>query len=138
MRCAPTGNWRRGLALLLVALAACGGTASATVSVRVEGREVVLEGDRGLRGIQLELELDAALGFTGVVAGADAERMNLVRARADESGTRARVLLSDTRRVKLPVRGTVLRIEGTGEGSVRIVSALGADESGQPVEIEVR
>jgi hypothetical protein len=117
--------------LLLALCVACSGSASAPVSVHAEGTTITVDGDVALRALVLDLSWDPSLAVTEITAGPDANRLDLIRTRIE--GTTARVLLSDTRKLTLPQRGTILTLTATGTGNVRIVSADGA---GTQVEIK--
>lgn len=124
-------------AALLALLAACAAERPAA-TLRLEGRQVFLEADRPLRGLQVDLEWDPTLTVTAIEAGPDAERLNLVRVDVAMAAPRARVVITDTRRLRLPVRGAILRIDAEGEGAVRLVGALGAGDGPAPLEVELR
>ncbi len=122
-------------ALLALLATSCGGSAGPDASVRIEGREVVLDGDRPLRAIRVDLEWDPSLSVNAITAAAGAERMNLLR--VDLTGARARVLLADTRRLRLPPSGALLHIDATGDGQVRIVDVQAAEDGARLVSVEV-
>ena len=85
----------------------------------------------------LDLGWDASLGVTEVTAGPDGARMNLFRAELAEDGTGARVILTDSRKLSLPVRGSLVHLTADGDGEIRILAAEGAGNEGEPVEIEI-
>jgi hypothetical protein len=119
---------------LVLLLSACGADRS-RATVRVDGSAIVIDGDRPLRAIRIDLEWDASLNVTDIVAGADAERSNLVRARIE--GATARFLISDSRRIHLPTRGELARLVSTGSGAIRIVDVEGAEDGGALVDVEI-
>lgn len=113
--------------------------------VYVDGQNVVLEAPVALRGLQVDLEWEPGVTVAGISAGPDVERLDLFRVRLYGDGRSARLIVTDTRKVKLPLRGVVARLEAsTADGSagaaakIRAVAALGADEDAAPVELEVR
>lgn len=120
---------------MVLLVAACGGGGDRAPRLRVDGHGVILDGTRPLRALRVDLEWDASLSVTGIAAGADAERMNLIR--VDMAGNGARVLLADTRRLQLPPRGELLHVEAAGEGAIRIVDVEAAENGGRLVEVEV-
>lgn len=109
-------------------IVACGGAGDGP-TIRVDGRHVVVDGEKPLRAVLVDLEWEATLDVTAIAPAADAERMNLARVSID--GTRARVLLSDTRGIPMPARGTLLHVDATGDGAIRLV-AFDLVEAGQP------
>lgn len=113
--------------------------------VYINGPDVVLEAPVPLRGLQVDLEWDPGVTVAGISAGPDVERLDLFRVRRYGDDRSARLVVTDTRKVKLPLRGVVARIEASaadgGAGAaakIRAVAALGADEDAAPVEFEVR
>jgi hypothetical protein len=111
----------RALALgVALVVSACGTSSAPDVTVRAEGRDVILDGNRPLRAVLVDLEWDPSLTVNAITAAADAERMNLLR--VELAATTARVLLTDTRRIRLPERGTLLHVDATGDGEIRIVA----------------
>ena len=128
---------RRLVLFLAMALAGCPESGGGRETLRVLGRDVVLEGTRPLRGLELDLAWDAGLAVDAVTLGADAERMNLFRVDLRADGRSARVVLTDLRKLRLPVRGSLLHIEASGDGEVRIVRAVAAGDAAEAVPIEV-
>jgi hypothetical protein len=114
---------------------ACGGSAGHDVSLRVDGRDVILDGTRPLRAIRVDLAWDASLAVTAITSAPDAERMNLLR--VEITGTTARVLLADTRRLRLPPSGTLLHIDATGDGTIRIIDVEAVEDGARLVPVEV-
>jgi hypothetical protein len=110
--------------LLLLTLAACVENPARRASVRVEGSSVVLESDRELRALVVDLEANT----TTCEVGPDAAHLNLVT----QGG--ARVVFADSRRLRLPRRGTIL----VCDGPVVVSAAEGADDGPESVPVEVR
>ena len=120
----------------LLALAGCD-SAAAPARLRVDGHAVVLETTTPVRGLLLDLDWDDALKVDRIDPGAGVIRLNVVRAARSSGSPRARVLLTDSRRLELPTRGAVVELEATGPGSLRVVSAQAAGEGGVPIDVEV-
>lgn len=105
--------------------------------------EIKIAGPRGLRGLQARLTYDAALlRVTGVEAGADSSRLDrLFHASLESAQGNLTVGLSDTRRILLPARGSLIRFtfEAVGDGvsvQVALEEPLGADDVGAAVRLE--
>ncbi len=123
------------LVLLLLVAACASENPKGGVSVRADGSDVVLEGDRPLRALVLDLAWDTAGGVTTIAAGPDAARMNEVKSLIAADGLHARVVLTDSRQLRLPSRGVILHTDG----AIRIVDAQAADEdsAGRAIAVEV-
>jgi hypothetical protein len=127
--------------MLAVLLAACSGVDApkGSVAVHADGQEIVIEGDRSLRALVIDLAWDAAGDVTAVQAGADAARLDEVKSKIGADQKSMRVVLTDGRGLRLPRRGTILEVAG---GPFRIVRAQGADEDAPGaatlVDVEVK
>lgn len=119
-------------------LLACG-SSQPNLTVRVADRTVILECDEALRALELDLEWDASLSVKAINPGPDVARLNLVRANISMDKPRARVVLTDTRKLRLPRRGVILEVEadGDGQGQIRITSAMGANDGPVPVPVSL-
>jgi hypothetical protein len=104
--------------------------------VSVDGSSIVVQGDRPLRAVRLDLTWDASLTVSGIVLGPDDARLDLLRVQMNGNG--ARVLVSDTRGVHLPQAGTILTIQSTGTGAVKIVDVQAADDSEKLVNVGIK
>ena len=134
---------RRALLLFALSLvaAACGrdgGPVPPWSAVHVEGSTIVLEGNRALRALEIDLAWDSGLTVSGFSAGADVARLNLVRSFVPADAQQARVLISDTRKVRMPSHGEVLKVTVAGSGTLRVTAAQAADVDGKVVAVEVR
>lgn len=99
--------------------AACSGDARPGYDVRVEGDALVLDGEKPLRAVRVDLAWDEGTTVTAITAGEAAGRMNIFRASIDAEARTARVLISDWRKLRLPVRGEIARVDASG--AVRVV-----------------
>src|SRR5688572_32923630 len=100
--------------MMMVVGAGCTTTGeSVTPTVAVEGDVITLDADRALRAVRIDLEWDASLNVTAIEAAPDVARMNLFRVAIDGQG--ARVLIADSRKLRLPIRGDLVRVVATGE-----------------------
>jgi hypothetical protein len=125
--------------LWLLALVACADTqVTSGVAVKADGRTVIVEGNRALRAMLVELEWDADLEVTAVRAGDDAARLTVFETDFEPGAHRAKVVIADGRGVRLPARGTLVTVDATGSGALRVVRAEGADDGPSAVDIEVR
>lgn len=100
----------RALLLTVLLVAACAGDERPGYDVRVDGEAIVLEGERPLRAVRIDLAWDE--GTPEIAAGEAAERMNIFRAAVDAEARTARILISDWRKLRLPVRGELARVTG--------------------------
>lgn len=109
-------------------------TATDTVELKIAGPE-------GLRALQARLSWDTTrFKISKVALGKAAARLDRLFY-GDLSSGSAVVGLSDTRRVRLPARGALLRLTvaraggAAGSSTLKVVSPLGADEGGARVEL---
>lgn len=124
--------------LLALLLTGCADTqVTSGIAVRAEGGDVIVEGGRALRAMLVELAWDEDLEVTAVRAGADASRLTVFETDWVEGGRQAKVIIADGRGVRLPARGVLVTVEGTGGGRVRIVRAEAADDGPTAVDVEV-
>jgi len=120
---------------LLVCLAACAQTERGSgVAVRTDGQQVLVEGNRAMRALVVELEWDGEV--TALVPGPDAARLTIFETDWEPGTRHAKVLVSDGRGVKLPARGAVIEAQGTG--ALRILSAEAAEDGPRAVDVEVK
>lgn len=125
---------RAVVALLLLLLASCTAQdAGQPIAVHMNGRTLVLEGNRPLRALVVELAWDDG-AVTDWAPGPGAARLNVIR--VDLQPTGARVVFADSRKLRLPRRGDLMTFTGTGE--IRLVSAEGADTGPVSVPVELR
>lgn len=106
--------------------------------------ELRIAGPTGLRALQGKLSYDSkVVRVTTIAPGADVARMDRVFY-ADPAKASGRIVLgiADTRRVRLPARGTLFRIrlQGTsgdkGSASVSFGEALGAGDGATRVDLQ--
>jgi len=143
---------RLGLIAAVLSAAACEQTIDRTAEVPAPTLSLVqasggaldlqIAGAFALRGLQGAIVYDAkTVKVTKIEAGQDAERLDRVFWSDVAKATgRITVGMSDTRRVMLPARGTLLRIHvqragAAGSTTVSFDNPLGAIDGGERVEL---
>ena len=123
--------------MLALLLAACG--SEPRVHVHADGASLAIDGDVALRAVHVKLQWTPCASFTAAAAGPDAAQLNMVRLQLDPDGCGGQVVVTDTRRIRLPARGSIVAFTAASDTVIRVLSAQGADEqeAGSPYAVDV-